>query len=314
MSDYVSEQGRRLAQDAAEAAEIRDALTHPDVVALRVDKVRIVVDRLIWAGITAGLLFTMINVQTFAAQHARTFTLGWWAAWFLDPTVAVILLGVLIAEGVTSRWQVSMGWWSRVAKWVLLSATYVMNTWEAFATQPIWWAGVALHSVPPLAVFMGAECRTDIQDKLTECVCRVHAFAQDRAEQKAAGEQARRDRIELDRLRHEATVATERARIAQAVAPAVEEAVAATVAPTSKNGQRPRVSTANDRSRRAALDVDELAQHARPILAEEPDLGRRELANRLSELLKFEVPPYWAQKAKNELAKEDERPLRAVAH
>ncbi|MBV9010658.1 MAG: hypothetical protein JO272_01185 [Pseudonocardiales bacterium] len=174
---------QRLAAEAAEAARVRDALTHPDVVALRVDRVRLLADRFIWSGIAVGLLFTMINVQVFAAQDAERFSLGWWGAWFLDPAVTVILLGVLIAEGVTSRWQVHMGAWARGAKWSLLAATYVMNTWQAWDAG--WWAGVVLHSVPPLAVFVGAECRTGIQDKLTECVHAARAHATHRTEQAA---------------------------------------------------------------------------------------------------------------------------------
>jgi hypothetical protein len=46
---------QRLARDAAEAAQVRVYLTHPDVVALRVERVRTQVDRLCWAGIVLGL-------------------------------------------------------------------------------------------------------------------------------------------------------------------------------------------------------------------------------------------------------------------
>lgn len=180
--------GQQLAAEAAEAAEVRDALTHPDVVALRVEKVRTAVDRFIWTGMVLGLLFTMTNVQQFTAHttQADPGGLGWWAAWLLDPTVSVILLGVLIAEREVSRWRIPVGPWARAAKWSLLAATYVMNTWESYAAGNI--AGIVLHSVPPLAVFMGAEAVTDCQDKLTEAVERAHAYATQRAERKAAQE------------------------------------------------------------------------------------------------------------------------------
>src|SRR5262245_59384857 len=55
----------KLAQDAAEASRIRALSTHPDVIALRVEKVRAQVDRLMWTGLLLGLAFTMVNVQTF---------------------------------------------------------------------------------------------------------------------------------------------------------------------------------------------------------------------------------------------------------
>src|ERR1044072_7184565 len=40
----------KLTQDAVEASRIRKLSTHPDVIALRVEKVRAQVDRLMWTG------------------------------------------------------------------------------------------------------------------------------------------------------------------------------------------------------------------------------------------------------------------------
>lgn len=180
--------GQQLAAQAAEAAEVRDALTHPDVVALRVERLRTRVDRLIWAGMILGLGFTMTNVQQFTTHtlKAAPGSLGWWAAWLLDPTVSVILLGVLLAEREVCRWQIPVGPWARTAKWSLLAATYVMNTWGSYAAGSL--AGIVLHSVPPLAVFMAAEAVTDCQDKLTEATHRAHTWATHRAEHKTRTE------------------------------------------------------------------------------------------------------------------------------
>jgi hypothetical protein len=160
--------GQRLAQDAAEAAEVRAYQTHPDVVALRVERVRGQVDRLCWAGIACGLTFTMTNVQTFAAAASMAWSLPWLAAWLLDPTVSVVLLAILRAEQMTARYQVRTGSWVRRAKWFTLAATYVMNTWSSYAAGSL--AGIVLHSVPPLVVFVAAEAVTDLRDKLTEAV------------------------------------------------------------------------------------------------------------------------------------------------
>src|SRR4051812_12141750 len=118
-----------LAKQARTAAEVRAYETDPDVVALRVEKVRTVSNRLIWSGIVIGLGFTMINVQQFAADHADPWSLEWLAAWLLDPMVSLVVVGILLAEGVTSRWQVTTGGWIRTAKWYALAATYAMNTW-----------------------------------------------------------------------------------------------------------------------------------------------------------------------------------------
>lgn len=165
--------GQRLAQDAAEAAEVRAYQTHPDVVALRIERIRSQVDGLCWVGIVLGLGFTMTNVQAFAASAASAsgsgaavWSLPWLAAWVLDPTVSLVLLAVLRAEQVTSRYQVRTGRWVRAAKWLTLAATYGMNTWESWAAGNA--AGVVLHSVPPLLVFVAAEAMTDLRDKLTD--------------------------------------------------------------------------------------------------------------------------------------------------
>lgn len=160
--------GQRLAQDAADAAEVRAYETHPDVVALRIERVRSQVDRLCWVGIVLGLAFTATNVQVFAASGAAVWSLPWWAAWVLDPTVSLVLVAILRAEQVTARYQVRTGRWVRTAKWFTLAATYTMNTWESWAAGSP--AGVVLHSVPPLLVFVAAEAVTDLRDKMTDAV------------------------------------------------------------------------------------------------------------------------------------------------
>lgn len=184
-------QAQRLAADAAAAAEVRGYQTDPDVVALRVERVRTQVERLMWAGMVLGLLFTMVNVQTFAAAGTARYSLGWWAAWLLDPMVSLVLLGVLRAEQITARYQIRVGPWPRAAKWCLLSATYMMNTWSSWAVGSP--AQVVLHSVPVFTVLVAAEAVTDCQDNLTECVHRAHTWASDRAQRRTQEHQATRD-------------------------------------------------------------------------------------------------------------------------
>ncbi|WP_410598453.1 hypothetical protein [Amycolatopsis sp. lyj-90] len=157
---------QQLAQDAAEAAEVRAYETDPDVVALRIERVRRQVDWMCWTGIVLGLAFTMTNVQTFASAGTRPWSLPWLAAWVLDPTVSLVLLAILRAEQVTARYQVRTGGWVRRAKWFTLAATYVMNTWTSYANGDP--AAIVLHSVPPLVVFAAVEAITDLRDKLTD--------------------------------------------------------------------------------------------------------------------------------------------------
>lgn len=172
-------QAQRLAIEAAEAATLRAYQTHPDVVALRVERVRTQVDRLCWAGIVLALAFTMTNVQHFAAAGAAAWSPPWLAAWLLDPMVSLVLLAILRAEQLTYRYQVATGRWVRTAKWFTLAATYVMNTWESYAAGTP--SAIVLHSVPPLLVFAAAEAVTDLRDKLTEAVTAALTDAADRA-------------------------------------------------------------------------------------------------------------------------------------
>lgn len=166
---------RKLASDAAEAAEVRAYLTHPDVVALRIERVRVQVDRMCWCGIVLGLAFTMTNVQAFASAGMSAWSLPWLAAWVLDPTVSLVLLAILRAEQVTARYQVRTGPWVRRAKWLTLAATYVMNTWWSYAVGSA--SAIVLHSVPPLVVFVAVEAITDLRDKLTEAVSVAYTAA-----------------------------------------------------------------------------------------------------------------------------------------
>jgi hypothetical protein len=247
----VATKAQRLRAEAAEAAEVRDALTHPDVVALRVEKLRTVVDRFIWTGMVLGLLFTMTNVQQFTADtiDAQRGDLEWWAAWLLDPTVSVILLGVLLAERETSRWSLPDRWrsWSQVAKWSLLSATYVMNTWQSYADGNL--AGIVLHSVPPLAVFVGAEAVSDCQEKLTECVHRAHGAAIKRATERAEARrrlaeaaEAAKDTERTDRIADaetDARIAVLRSETSAQIAENVASATATRTGPVVFGGTSP---------------------------------------------------------------------------
>jgi hypothetical protein len=170
----------RLRQDAEQAAQVRRLTTHPDVVALRVEGFRGLIDAMAWGGIVLGLGFTMVNVQQFAAAGAAVWSLAWCAAWLLDPMVSLVLIAVLLAEQITARYQVPMrvgyaGPWVQLTKRFAFAATYTMNTWASFAAGSL--AGIVLHSVPPLMVFCAAEAAPILRDRLTEAVLRAEQDA-----------------------------------------------------------------------------------------------------------------------------------------
>jgi hypothetical protein len=158
----------RLVVKSTTAAQVRAYRTHPDVAALRIEQVRAWSGALIWVGVVLGLAFTATNVQAFAAGSAAAGSMAWLAAWLLDPMVSLVLVGVLLAEQVTSRFQLATPVWARRTKWFALLATYVMNTWQSWATLTP--AGLVLHSVPPLLVFTAVEGGPALRDRLTDAV------------------------------------------------------------------------------------------------------------------------------------------------
>jgi hypothetical protein len=166
---------KKLTAAAHEAAELRAHQTDPNVVALRIERTRALVDRLIWAGIVFGLLFTMANVQSFAAAGAKLGSIDWVIAWLLDPMVSLVLIGVLKGEQVINRAGLATGAWVRITKWVALGCTYGMNTWSAYAAGSP--AKILLHSVPPLIVVCATEAITDLRLLITKAVDAAYRLA-----------------------------------------------------------------------------------------------------------------------------------------
>ena len=149
--------GARRAEDAAAA-----------VPELRVERIRAAVDGCAWASIALGLAFTTVNVQAFGAATAAVYSPGWWVAWLLDPIPSLLLIAVLLTEQVTARWQIQLGGWVAVTKWVTFAATAGMNTWSAFAVGS--GADIFKHVVPPLMVFLGAQVAPMLRDALTAAI------------------------------------------------------------------------------------------------------------------------------------------------
>ncbi|WP_068925074.1 hypothetical protein [Planobispora rosea] len=166
---------QRLARAAQAAADVRAYDTNPDVIAYRIERMRTRVDRLIWTGLILGLLFTMANVQAFAAEGETEYSIAWWIAWLLDPMVSLVLVGVLLGEQVIARHQIVAGAWVRRTKWTALTLTYAMNTWASWAAlNP---SAILLHSVPPIMVFCAAEAVTTLRHQITQAVHKAYRIA-----------------------------------------------------------------------------------------------------------------------------------------
>jgi hypothetical protein len=117
----------------------------------RVESVRGWIDLAVYAVAAGALVFTMLNVSLFAADHGTP----WWMAWLLDPLASIALLAVLVGDGVLSRHGVASSGWAVALKWFAALATWSMNIWSSFAAGDV--AGVLLHSVAPGLVVLLAE-------------------------------------------------------------------------------------------------------------------------------------------------------------
>lgn len=168
----------KLAQAATAAAEVRAHQTNPDVAALAIERVRTIVTALIWCGVITFLAFTAVNVQQFYAAGSHGHSPAWWVAWVVDPSIAMFLIAMLIAEQVLSRYQVESGGWVRGLKWGAFAATYAMNTWSAWASLDV--SAIVKHSIPPLLVVLAAEAVTQARHGLSKAIQIAHDQARQR--------------------------------------------------------------------------------------------------------------------------------------
>lgn len=159
---------QRLRSAAAEAAEVRTALTDPHVQALKIERARTVFNLLIWGSVIFCLGFTAANVQRFAAIGFSAGSLTWWTAWVLDPGVTLALVAVLLAEQVMSTWRIAIPAGARRVRWMCLALTYTMNTWGAWAALDR--RLILLHSVPVLIAFTLVAESAKLRDGLTQAV------------------------------------------------------------------------------------------------------------------------------------------------
>ena len=163
-----SNRAAKLLKAATDAADVRKALGDPNVRALRIERRRWIVSVLIWASVALGLLFTMSNVQAFAARGTSLHSLAWWFAWALDPTLTLTLVGVLVAEQTMATWRVAPPKEATQVKLGTLGLTYAMNTWTAWSQLDA--RLVLQHSAPVIAVFLIVKAAPKIYDAITTTV------------------------------------------------------------------------------------------------------------------------------------------------
>lgn len=96
---------------------------------------------------TLALVFTMVNVQQFAAQGHLEFGVQWWIAWLLDPMASLTMVAAIVYEGLLSDYGKPRVVWLEITKWYAGIGTWGMNIWSSAASSS--WHGVWLHSIAP---------------------------------------------------------------------------------------------------------------------------------------------------------------------
>ena len=199
--------------------------------------------------VVLALVFTMVNVQTFASQGHQMDTFQWWIAWLLDPMASITMGTAIVFEWVLASYGRKEKWLT-ATKWLAGVATLVMNTWSSFFGPTASLSGVVLHVVAPALLLFLAEAAPRAHRHLTEIITELHAKAD-----------------QLD-TQQRAQLEAERQPVTELVAPPPPIAPPARPPAPAPNHQVPG-------------DLAALVTRARALLAETPDMGRGRLADEL---------------------------------
>lgn len=111
--------------------------------------------------------FSLGNIHTFASSHG----VGDPIAWFLAPAVDLALIGALMSDAFLSRHDLDAGRWATTLRLVAGGFTATLNVWDAVARGDA--AGIVLHAVPPVLLFVLAEAATPYRMRFAEAVRRA---------------------------------------------------------------------------------------------------------------------------------------------
>lgn len=115
-----------------------------------------------------ALVFTMVNVQQFAAQGQPVRSFEWWISWLLDPMASLTMAAAIVFEGLLADYGKPKVPWLIATKWYAGIATWGMNIWTSLVdTIP---SGMLLHSVAPGLVLLLAEAAPRVRRAMAEIV------------------------------------------------------------------------------------------------------------------------------------------------
>lgn len=124
--------------------------------------------RIIAVVLLLALVFTMVNVQQFAAKGTPQFGVQWWIAWLLDPMASLTMATAIVFEGFLADYDKPKVGWLVAAKWYAAVAVWGMNIWQSAASGSF--AGVWLHSVAPGLVCLLAEAAPRVRRHMADVI------------------------------------------------------------------------------------------------------------------------------------------------
>lgn len=114
-----------------------------------------------------ALLFTMVNVQQFAAGNHPVQSFHWWISWLLDPMAALTMATAIVFEWTLASYGRHVGWLT-VTKWFAGGSTLLMNIWSSLFGETPSPSGVVLHLVAPGLLLCLAEAAPRVRVHLAE--------------------------------------------------------------------------------------------------------------------------------------------------
>jgi hypothetical protein len=154
----------RLNDEAQAASKLRGYQRNPDVAALTVEHTRERSERVLMTAMTAGLLYTTVNVHDFLAGPTASW-LVWLVSWLVEPAITAGWLALMRMEQVARRNRETPDGWVRWARWAALAVTYTFNSWDSWLSHSP--RQIVTHSAIPFLVFCFAEGLTSGRDALT---------------------------------------------------------------------------------------------------------------------------------------------------
>ncbi|ASO21546.1 hypothetical protein AHOG_19620 [Actinoalloteichus hoggarensis] len=169
----------RLRHRQAESRNLRTLADDPDVVAARLERTRRRITAGMWWFLAAGLVFTTAGVHEFIAGDREITDPLWWAAWFVEPMVAGILILLLNWESeILSRGIEPDSDQTTNLKRFLLFCTFFMNVYPPlFGGDGIDFGMLFIKGMVPVIVFLLAEAMPVVQRRMRQAISDCYATA-----------------------------------------------------------------------------------------------------------------------------------------